>query len=583
MIVYDPGKWGGFHKLIQLNGSVLPSILPQCIVSTLLVIWVHYQDLIYFPRSPYAHQIFTFGLSFLVIMRTNLSYSRYWEGISELVAMHSKWTDAVSQIIAFDELSSGPPASAGEKFRLHIVHIMTLMSATIVLKFQEGGLGEAPDHIVPFEAMGLEPPKSSASTKGSPPTGKFTQVLPGAEPDSPTDSPAKSDGKTRKAGKPTKVAKVEPVPPPPQKAANEGDDEPLPVVGGISNTEIKALIDADCEGCAVHFLMQKVVRLVSRRHKNGGLAAPPPIVSRVFQELSNGFLHFQSANKVATIPFPFPYAQIVQFQLLAFVLSCPFVVVAFVDELGFQMFFTFLAVFTFSSLNAVAAQLEDPFGHDANDLPLRQLHTHFVSTLWQLNASEMNEADLDALEANQEDQSLAQIEQAAKQAAIEQQEVDEFEKGAERLVNQMNTQVAGVNGGVLHETALKQLFDSLDKNKNGVLDHDELRELCRRIGLGFSDEKYSHMLKKVDPDATGEVEFTELWDWFMKKHKKSAKKKLKAQTANGEISDATSPRNAAAAVTWPPSADREQLRGAEKVTRSVSPTSKPTSSATATT
>jgi len=80
-----------------------------------------------------------------------------------------------------------------------------------------------------------------------------------------------------------------------------------------------------------------------------------------------------------------------------------------------------------------------------------------------------------------------------------------------------------------------------------------------------------------------QVEFTELWDWFMKKHKKSAKKKLKAQTANGEISDATSPRNAAAAVTWPPSADREQLRGAEKVTRSVSPTSKPTSSATATT
>ena len=67
-------------------------------------------------------------------------------------------------------------------------------------------------------------------------------------------------------------------------------------------------------------------------------------MGRIFQELSNGCLAFEGAKKVATIPFPFPYAQIVQYLQLAFVLSCPFVVVAFVDELFFQMFFTFLGV-----------------------------------------------------------------------------------------------------------------------------------------------------------------------------------------------------------------------------------------------
>ena len=52
--------------------------------------------------------------------------------------------------------------------------------------------------------------------------------------------------------------------------------------------------------------------MVSQRQQLGGVAAPPPIVSRIFQELSNGLLGFENAYKVARTPFPFPYAQIVQ-------------------------------------------------------------------------------------------------------------------------------------------------------------------------------------------------------------------------------------------------------------------------------
>ena len=92
MIVYDQAKWYGYHKLIQMRGSVLPRTFPRCIVASLAVLVIDYYDMIYFPRSPYAHQVtfppffaprwwlpsssvlcyqvFTFGLSFLVIMRT---------------------------------------------------------------------------------------------------------------------------------------------------------------------------------------------------------------------------------------------------------------------------------------------------------------------------------------------------------------------------------------------------------------------------------------------------------------------------------------------------------------------------------
>ena len=49
---------------------------------------------------------------------------------------------------------------------------------------------------------------------------------------------------------------------------------------------------------------------------------------------------------------------VLQYLQLAFILSCPFVVVSYVDELALQMFFTFLGVFCFTSLNAVASELE---------------------------------------------------------------------------------------------------------------------------------------------------------------------------------------------------------------------------------
>ena len=66
----------------------------------------------------------------------------------------------------------------------------------------------------------------------------------------------------------------------------EGDPEYLPIIQGLLDGELAELLKAESEGCVVHYCMQKVVRLVSVRHKQGGLAAPPPIVSRIFQELS---------------------------------------------------------------------------------------------------------------------------------------------------------------------------------------------------------------------------------------------------------------------------------------------------------
>merc|ERR1712107_452284 len=57
----------------------------------------------------------------------------------------------------------------------------------------------------------------------------------------------------------------------------------------------------------------------------------PPIQSRMYQELSNGMLAFNQALKVADVPFPFPYAQLLYVLLVVFVLLIPIYMVAFTE------------------------------------------------------------------------------------------------------------------------------------------------------------------------------------------------------------------------------------------------------------
>eukprot|EP00965_Chrysotila_dentata_P149999 4954081-Pleurochrysis_carterae.AAC.1 len=42
--------------------------------------------------------------------------------------------------------------------------------------------------------------------------------------------------------------------------------------------------------------MQRIIRAISTRHHAGGLCAPAPIVSRIFQELSNGMLAYNQVR-----------------------------------------------------------------------------------------------------------------------------------------------------------------------------------------------------------------------------------------------------------------------------------------------
>eukprot|EP00929_Paragymnodinium_shiwhaense_P089662 TRINITY_DN4980_c0_g3_i2.p1 TRINITY_DN4980_c0_g3~~TRINITY_DN4980_c0_g3_i2.p1 ORF type:complete len:396 (+),score=83.16 TRINITY_DN4980_c0_g3_i2:61-1248(+) len=134
----------------------------------------------------------------------------------------------------------------------------------------------------------------------------------------------------------------------------------------------------------VEVLLNWVQRALVRGHHTGVLSIPPPILSRVFQELGNGIREFQGARRISEVPFPFPYAQAISLFLLFNWLFLPVIGAYFItNELGAAML-TVSSVFAVWSITYIAAELEMPFGGDPNDLPLATLQSEFNEGLRML-------------------------------------------------------------------------------------------------------------------------------------------------------------------------------------------------------
>lgn len=87
------------------------------------------------------------------------------------------------------------------------------------------------------------------------------------------------------------------------------------LASGITKAERELLLSAPCP---VFATAQRIQRSIISRLAAGGMRAPPPIVSRIFQELSNGLLFYNNATKMKEVPVPFPYVQLNAFLLNLF-------------------------------------------------------------------------------------------------------------------------------------------------------------------------------------------------------------------------------------------------------------------------
>lgn len=131
-------------------------------------------------------------------------------------------------------------------------------------------------------------------------------------------------------------------------------------------------------------ILQWIQRTITNAIEAGVLTAPPPILSRVYQELSRGVVNLNQVQTIIDIIFPFPYAQLVTFSLTTHTVLMPVIAAATVPEPVWASLLTFITVTALWSINYTAGELENPFGNDDNDLPIKAQQLDFNVSLSRL-------------------------------------------------------------------------------------------------------------------------------------------------------------------------------------------------------
>eukprot|EP00928_Gymnodinium_smaydae_P087563 TRINITY_DN71816_c0_g1_i1.p1 TRINITY_DN71816_c0_g1~~TRINITY_DN71816_c0_g1_i1.p1 ORF type:complete len:550 (+),score=104.97 TRINITY_DN71816_c0_g1_i1:117-1766(+) len=155
-------------------------------------------------------------------------------------------------------------------------------------------------------------------------------------------------------------------------AGHNGDEVETIDPFGLDNDTLQHL--KDCKFVhkfnRVEVLLHLTQSIITKSLEDGILKIPPPILSRVYQTLSRGFVNLLNAKKIADTRFPFPYAQLITLLLFLHTLLTPLFISSIVPSRVWAPILTFVPIFSFFAVNFIGVELENPFGSDDNDLPL---------------------------------------------------------------------------------------------------------------------------------------------------------------------------------------------------------------------
>ncbi|CAJ1419164.1 unnamed protein product [Effrenium voratum] len=156
----------------------------------------------------------------------------------------------------------------------------------------------------------------------------------------------------------------------------ELDDDSLEILNlnGISERSLQHLSRSP-DRCETVLLW--IERLIIEANNKELFDVPPPILSRAFQELSRGMVGVTNVRKIRMIPFPFPYSQYLSLMLIAHWILTPFVASQLVLKAWWAGIIVFVVSTSFWTLFYIAQEIDQPFGEDANDLPVRDMQKEF--------------------------------------------------------------------------------------------------------------------------------------------------------------------------------------------------------------
>lgn len=157
---------------------------------------------------------------------------------------------------------------------------------------------------------------------------------------------------------------------------------PMPVLGGVSENEIKFLQRAKGPSAKVTLAWHWLSEFIIREHLAGSLGAVgPPIISRIIQFLGDGMIYYNHARKTMFIPFPFPHAQLSAVFVITIVFTVPLLMSEYANQQWLGGVLTFTTVVCLAGLHEVARELENPFRNVPNEIPLCTLQAMFNESL----------------------------------------------------------------------------------------------------------------------------------------------------------------------------------------------------------
>ena len=157
---------------------------------------------------------------------------------------------------------------------------------------------------------------------------------------------------------------------------------PFRVLGGVSDAEVEELRKARGPYAKVSLCSKWLQEFISREYMAGSTGGvSPPIISRLYQFISDGMIGYNQCRKIAYMPFPFPHAQLTILFIGIIVWVFPFLFFSFVNKVALACILNFTTVLCFVGLHEVARELENPFRNVPNDLPLTTFQAQFNEAL----------------------------------------------------------------------------------------------------------------------------------------------------------------------------------------------------------
>eukprot|EP00930_Biecheleria_cincta_P044753 TRINITY_DN3081_c0_g1_i1.p1 TRINITY_DN3081_c0_g1~~TRINITY_DN3081_c0_g1_i1.p1 ORF type:complete len:431 (-),score=48.15 TRINITY_DN3081_c0_g1_i1:246-1538(-) len=397
MLIYDNNE--SLRSLLQVHGSVvyrnIPISLIIGIIALVLAIWKTRYDyiltaLLPFIEHPFAGTTAASAVSFALIWRTSLAWSRYWEAADQCYTLYSKWADSFAQLVSF--LNSASKKASGDKtkqeelenMKRHLAHLFSVLSAIAMHRLSHGDLSRIRCR---SQMWGMKSRGCNICCSLRSVWLHWHELI-------STREIMRFDDKTgafklprfvsiQLTNQTTGLSKISV----PKKAGRQSLwDVEWVILGKLTSEEQAALTeetDGDGGSCSLPDRVNIIFEWLMEEFNDVADISkiPPPIASRCYQELSSGMLAYNRALKMADIPFPFPFSQLVEFLIRIFTCVVPFYVSLFTVGLTMTAFLAFAVTISMWSLSEISRELENPFSESINQIPVHDMHERFVEML----------------------------------------------------------------------------------------------------------------------------------------------------------------------------------------------------------